>query len=165
MIDSINGQNNLSGIMNLLSPSKPQGNSFADVDSDGDGFLDQLEVNAFVDDFSQKTGITVDSNAVFNWFDANADSLLDQNEVESGIAKINDFFGLSPQNAAKPKTGQPHHITRPIKEMPDNQALENEAPTAKKEEPDQSMVDSVLNNYLKNYYSLNPLDNPFSFLA
>ena len=69
--------------------SNHQAKMFAKVDSDGSGNVDQTELTTMLNHISQKTGASFDDAAkVFTSMDANSDSSLSSDELDSGMKSL-----------------------------------------------------------------------------
>ena len=98
----INGIGGLSGVyssqMNMMQ--KPMGNTFDDLDSDGDGALDTSELSTMADQLSQGRGPSVTVDQLVSRLDSDEDGLVSREELEAG----------RPQGPPPPMGGMPPRI-------------------------------------------------------
>ena len=76
------------------------GERFKQIDTDGNGGVDQSEFQVIADKISGVTGKTINVEEQMKTYDANGDGLLGQNEMQSMMA------GLQPQGQGGPLTQQ-----------------------------------------------------------
>lgn len=70
-----------------------QGERFAKIDRDGNGGLDQAELQTMGDKISEMTGQQINVAEVSESFDANNDGLLDQSEMQPMMMELRDKMG------------------------------------------------------------------------
>lgn len=70
--------------------SQMQAKMFAKVDTDSSGSVDKAELQTMLSDISQKTGVSIDSNAAdtFTKMDSNADGKLSSDELGKGMQSL-----------------------------------------------------------------------------
>ena len=70
---------------------------FKKIDTDGDGGINQTELNAMAKEMSAKSGQTIDFSETLSSYDSNSDSLLSQDEMGSMMMALRDSLGPPPQ--------------------------------------------------------------------
>jgi hypothetical protein len=164
MIDAING------LMCCLDPTtmqKRQENFFNRLDSDGDGLIDQTEIQAFADRLSEKTGKDIDGNEILNAVDTNEDGFIDQEEFQAAKDKVKEIIGPpNPPNREAMMIGRKPDFTQLLLDMINREADEdNTSSTNEGEDQYNTLYNYFLQRYTNNASVLYGENNPLSILA
>lgn len=84
----------LQGILGTTPP--PPEERFATFDSDGDGRLDENEMQALADDLAAVTGETIDTAEALNTYDTDSDGQLSAEEIEAMLDERMNESGAPP---------------------------------------------------------------------
>ena len=90
-MSSISGVSGSSDAWAVVSTQRSahQAKMFAKVDTDGNGSVNQAELDTMLSDVSQKTGTTLgDGQALFTQMDSDADGNLTSDELQQGMKQI-----------------------------------------------------------------------------
>ncbi len=88
-ISGVNGSGNGAWAAVQAQRSQHQARMFAKVDTDGNGSVNQSELDTMLSDISQRAGVNFgDSKELFSKMDANADGSLSSDELKSGMKQL-----------------------------------------------------------------------------
>ncbi len=76
---------------------------FNKLDTDGNGGIDQAELNAFAEKIAAKTGEAMNVEETFATADTNADGLLGQEEMDSLMTQLRETMGGPPKGGMPPQ--------------------------------------------------------------
>lgn len=93
MIDGIGGMNQAMG---QIDPAVMRQKGFEKMDSNGDGSIDETELQAFADKFSQKTGTELDVKETLATYDADGNGVLNQEETDKMMSSFREAMGPPP---------------------------------------------------------------------
>ena len=95
MMNGINGSSGYASQMQMQGMQKRQGQAerFNKLDSDGNGTINQAELQTMGDKFSEITGQQINVAEVSDAHDANNDGLLDKNEMQSMMMELRGSMG------------------------------------------------------------------------
>jgi EF hand domain-containing protein len=102
-MNGINGSNCCQGQMQGMQRRQGQGERFNKLDADGNGGIDQAELQTMADRISEITGQQMNVAEVSEANDANNDGLLDKNEMQSMMMELRGNMGMGgPQGGGSP---------------------------------------------------------------
>lgn len=86
----------ISGMGNMMSAIFAQGmqprpdpaQKFNEIDTDGNGGLDKVELSAMAKELAAKTGKTLDVDESISSYDSNSDGRLDQDEMDTMMHEV-----------------------------------------------------------------------------
>ena len=160
MIDSING---LSNWLSQLNPDaigrKQQPNMFDKIDKNGDGVIDEEEMQAFLTELETKSGNAIDAEKLFTTVDTNEDGLIDEEEFNAGKDKAREIIGTMPPPMGIGKNGE--DFSNILMDMLNTEKTDEQMLMTK------AQYGTLANLYLGNYMNNGDAnqDNPFDILA
>jgi hypothetical protein len=160
MIQSINGLNNWLSRLNPDSVGdKRRPHMFDKIDENGDGTIDETEMQAFVSRLEEKTGKTIDGKKLFTTVDTNEDGLIDEEEFWAGREKAKDLLG--PINHPIGTGKKADDFSSILIDMLANEETDEESLLTN------DQYGRLVNLYLGNYINNGDADqdNPFDILA
>jgi Ca2+-binding EF-hand superfamily protein len=93
MLSAINGVGNYPYTQTSQMMFQTQ-SLFNQIDSNGDGSLDQNEIKTFADNMSEKTGLSMSVYDMISHLDTNSDGLISQDEFNAGQAQGQSHGGM-----------------------------------------------------------------------
>lgn len=102
MMNGISGAGGYTSQMQMQGMQKRQGQGerFSKIDKDGNGGVDQVELQSMGDKISEITGQQIDVAEISETYDANNDGLLDQSEMQPMMMDLRDTMGGMPGGGA-----------------------------------------------------------------